>query len=139
MVEYSRYSLTEEAEPVRVPLWRELLVGVDMARLRLAPVYYGRGGVQHGDGSAVISIPGFMGSDLYLTEFRFWLRRIGYRAYASRIGRNVSCLQKSGDTLLATVEQAYRQTGRRVHLVGHSLGGLLRAASRGCHRITSLR
>lgn len=129
MANYSRYSLTHEAEPVYVPLWREVLTGIDMARLRVSPVYYGIG-VQRGDGSAVITIPGFMGSDLYQSEFRFWLRRIGYRPYASRIGRNINCLQKSGEKLIATIEKAHRDTGRRVHVIGHSLGGLLgRSAS----------
>jgi triacylglycerol lipase len=129
MAKYSRYSLTQEAEPVSVPLWREVLTGIDMARLRVSPVYYGIG-VNRGDGSAVVTIPGFMGSDLYQTEFRFWLRRIGYRPYASRIGRNINCLQKSGETLVSTIEKAYQETGRRVHVIGHSLGGLLaRSAS----------
>lgn len=130
MAKYSRYSLIQEAEPVMVPLWREVFLGIDMARLRVSPIYYGRGGIEHGDGSAVITIPGFMGSDLYQTEFRFWLRRIGYRPYASRIGRNINCLQKSGETLVKTIEKAHHQTGRRVHVIGHSLGGLLaRSAS----------
>lgn len=129
MAKYSRYSLIQEAEPVSVPIWREVLTGIDMARLRVSPVYYGIG-VNRGDGSAVVTIPGFMGSDLYQTEFRFWLRRIGYRPYASRIGRNINCLQKSGETLVSTIEKAYQQTGRRVHVIGHSLGGLLaRSAS----------
>ena len=129
MAKYSRYSLTQEAEPVSGPLWREVLTGIDMARLRVSPVYYGIG-INRGDGSAVVTIPGFMGSDLYQTEFRFWLRRIGYRPYASRIGRNINCLQKSGETLVSTIEKAYQQTGRRVHVIGHSLGGLLaRSAS----------
>ncbi len=124
MAKYSRYSLIQEAEPVSVPLWREVLLGVDMARLRVSPVYYGIG-VKRGDGSPVVTVPGFMGSDLYQSEFRFWLRRIGYRPYASRIGRNVSCLQQSGEKLVATIEKAHQQTGRRVHVIGHSLGGLL--------------
>jgi pimeloyl-ACP methyl ester carboxylesterase len=129
MAKYSRYSLTQEAEPVSVPIWREVLTGIDMARLRVSPVYYGIG-VNRGDGSAVVTIPGFMGSDLYQSEFRFWLRRIGYRPYASRIGRNINCLQKSGEKLVTTIEKAHRQTGRRVHVIGHSLGGLLaRSAS----------
>lgn len=124
MAKYSRYSLIEEAEPVAVPLWREVFMGIDLARLRVSPVYYGFG-VPRGNGSPVITVPGFMGSDLYLTEFHWWLRRIGYTSYASRIGRNVNCLQASGEKLLATVDQAYAETGRRVHLIGHSLGGLL--------------
>jgi pimeloyl-ACP methyl ester carboxylesterase len=132
MPNHSRWSLIQEAEPVSVPLWREAFTGIDIARLRVSPVYYGVG-VERGNGSAVVTVPGFMGSDLYLSEFRFWLRRIGYRPYASRIGRNVNCLQKSGEKLLVVLERAHRQTGRGVHLVGHSLGGLI------CRSVASLR
>ena len=65
--------------PANVPLWREALFGVDWLSLRLSPVYYGVG-VPHGDGSPVIVIPGFLGSDTYLFEMYYWLRRIGYNS-----------------------------------------------------------
>lgn len=90
----------------------------------MSPVYYGIG-VPRGDRSPVITVPGFLGSDIYLTEFRWWLARIGYRAVPSGIGRNVDCLQKSGEKLLHTVNKSFEETGRPVHLIGHSLGGLL--------------
>lgn len=125
MSDYSNYSILEEAEPVRVPIWREVMWPAEWLLLRASPTYYGIG-VPKGDGSqAVVVIPGFMGSDLYLTEFRFWLRRMGYKAYQSRIGRNADCLNISGERVTKTVTKAYERTGRKVHLIGHSLGGLL--------------
>jgi surfactin synthase thioesterase subunit len=121
----TRNGLTEEeARPVSVPFWREAFTGLDWARLRLSPILYGIG-APRGDRSAVVTVPGFLGSDLYHAEFRAWLRLIGYRAFPSRIGRNWDCLQISGEKLTKTVEEAYRQTGKPVHLIGHSLGGLL--------------
>lgn len=115
---------TTELEAVAVPLWREVLVGVDWLALRLAPVYYGVG-VPRGDGAPVIVIPGFLGSDTYLMEMHNWLRRIGYAPYYSRIGRNAECPDILRDRLFETMDEAYAQSGRKLRLIGHSLGGLL--------------
>jgi pimeloyl-ACP methyl ester carboxylesterase len=97
---------------------------VDWLSLRVSPVYYGFG-VPHGDGAPVVVIPGFLGSDNYLIEMYYWLRRIGYEPYYSRIGRNAECPDILRDRLFSTIDQAREETGRRVRLVGHSLGGLL--------------
>ncbi|OGO49681.1 MAG: hypothetical protein A2148_00475 [Chloroflexi bacterium RBG_16_68_14] len=110
--------------PANVPLWREALFGVDWLSLRLSPVYYGVG-VPHGDGSPVIVIPGFLGSDTYLFEMYYWLRRIGYKSYYSRIGRNAECPDILRERLFETMAQAYAETGQKLRLIGHSLGGLL--------------
>jgi len=114
----------EQDEWMLLPIWREAFMGVEWFSLRTKPVYYGYG-VPHGNGSAVITVPGFLGSDLYLTEMNRWLKRIGYRAYPSGVGRNAECPDILVDKLLDTIKQAYRETGERVHLIGHSLGGLL--------------
>ncbi len=111
-------------EPADVPLWRETLFGVDWLALRLSPVYYGVG-VPRGDGAPVVVIPGFLGSDNYLIELYHWLRRIGYRPYYSRIGRNAECPDVLMERLFKTMDQAYDETGRKLHLIGHSLGGLM--------------
>jgi pimeloyl-ACP methyl ester carboxylesterase len=70
-------------------------------------------------------VPGCLASDWYLLEMFHWLQRIGYRAYLSRIGRNADCLDVLVGRLLDTIEGARADTGRRVHLIGHSLGGML--------------
>ena len=54
------------------------------------PLYWGHG-VPHGDGSAVVLVPGFLGTDLYLTQFRNGLRRIGYEPFYSGIHMNADC------------------------------------------------
>lgn len=106
------------------PLWREAFVGLDWLALHSSPVYYGFG-VPRGDGSAVIVIPGFMGTDMYLQEIYYWLRRIGYRPYMSRIGWNAECVNTLVDRLSETITKAHADTGRKVHLIGHSLGGVI--------------
>ncbi|CAN5525952.1 hypothetical protein BH10ACI1_BH10ACI1_12820 [soil metagenome] len=107
-----------------LPIWFESLVGLDWTLLHLAPIYYGFG-VPKGDDSAVIVVPGFLGSDFYLYELYLWLNRIGYRPYFSSIGWNADCLNTLADKLTETIKQAHEQTGKKVHLIGHSLGGIL--------------
>src|ERR1051325_1382558 len=106
------------------PIWRESFIALDWIALHAAPVFYGLG-IPRGDGSAVIAVPGFMGTDLYLQELHCWLRRIGYRSYLSEIGRNADCLDLLVDRLLQTIQKAYDDTRGTVHLIGHSLGGVL--------------
>lgn len=106
------------------PIWRESFVALDWIALHTAPVFYGLG-IPRGDGSAVITVPGFMGTDLYLQELHCWLRRIGYRSYVSEIGRNADCIDLLVSRLLETIQKAYDETHSTVHLIGHSLGGVL--------------
>ncbi|HET9476445.1 MAG TPA: hypothetical protein VFP63_03050 [Dehalococcoidia bacterium] len=107
-----------------LPLWREAFLGVDWISLRMSPVYRGIG-IPRGDQSAVVVIPGFMGSDQYLGDMNAWLRRIGYRPYLSNIGRNADCPDVLALRLHQTMMRAREETGEKVHLIGHSLGGVL--------------
>jgi len=106
-------------------VWTEALFGAEILLLHASPVYWGLG-VPHGDGSAVVIIPGFLGTDLYLMELHAWLKRIGYRPYFSGIGVNAECpnllIQRR---LNQTIEKALSDTGRKIHLIGHSLGGVI--------------
>lgn len=122
-----------EARPpdqsVSLPIWQELLVGVELLYLRISPVYWGYG-VPQGDGSAVVVVPGFLGTDLYLTQFRSWLRRMGYESYYSGIGLNAECPNLLiRHRLNETIDKAYAATGKKIHLIGHSLGGTLARAA----------
>lgn len=107
-----------------LPLWREAFLGIDWISLRMSLVYRGIG-IPMGDRSAVVVIPGFMGSDQYLGDMNSWLRRIGYRPYLSNIGRNADCPDVLATRLHETILRAYQETNGKVHLVGHSLGGVL--------------
>lgn len=114
----------QEFEAASRPLWREALVPLDYLALRASAVFRGIG-IVHGDGSAVVVIPGFLGSDGYLGTLYGWLERVGYAPYMSGIGRNIDCQHILADRLLATVKRAQEETGGKVHLIGHSLGGVL--------------
>ena len=109
-------------------IWTEALFGAEVLLLHATPVYYGFG-VPRGDGSAVVIIPGFLGTDVYLTELHGWLARIGYRPYFSGIGVNAECpnllIQRH---LNETIRTALAETGRKIHLIGHSLGGVIARA-----------
>lgn len=111
--------------------WTEALFAAEILFLHATPVYYGFG-VPRGDGSAVVIIPGFLGTDLYLMELHGWLERIGYRPYFSGIGINAECpnllVQRH---LNQTIERALNDTERRIHLIGHSLGGVIARAIAG--------
>jgi pimeloyl-ACP methyl ester carboxylesterase len=106
-------------------LWTEALCGAELLLLHTSPVFYGFG-VPRGDGSGVVIIPGFLGTDVYLLELHAWLGRIGYRPYFSGIGLNADCPNLLiRYRLNETIEAALRETGRKIHLIGHSLGGVL--------------
>jgi triacylglycerol lipase len=117
-------NFSKDQQVSKRPLWREAFVGLDWLALHSSPVYYGFG-VPRGDGSAVIVIPGFMGTDMYLQEIYYWLRRVGYRPYMSRIGWNAECVNTLVDRLFETITKAQAETGGKVHLIGHSLGGVI--------------
>jgi triacylglycerol lipase len=119
-----RYSVHQRQE-AEVSMWQELLVGFELVQLRLTSVFYGLG-VPRGHGEAVILIPGFLGTDSYLGALFSWLRTVGYRSYFSGIGWNAECPNLLiRRRLNDTVTRAFNATGCRVHLVGHSLGGII--------------
>jgi triacylglycerol lipase len=121
-----------DRKPIRKPdpgadisPWTEALFAAEVLLLHATPVYYGFG-VPPGDGSAVVIIPGFLGTDLYLMELHSWLGRIGYRPYFSGIGINAECPNLLVQRQLGkTIERALTDTERRIHLIGHSLGGVI--------------
>jgi pimeloyl-ACP methyl ester carboxylesterase len=122
-----------------LPLWREAFLGIDWLSLRMSPIFRGIG-VPQGDGSAVIVVPGFLGSDQYLGDMNAWLRRVGYTPYLSGNGRNAECPEVLSNRLYETIKRARRETGAKVHLIGHSLGGVIArgAATRWKRQVASV-
>lgn len=118
----------QEYQEADVPILGEVLCAAELLLLHAAPVYYGLG-IPHGDGSAVILLPAFLCPDAYLAPLHQWLARIGYQPFFSGIGFNAECpnllIQQQ---LNATIEKALATSGRKVHLVGHSLGGIIARA-----------
>ena len=121
----TRNRVHEDLVAAEVPFWQEALFGVEVLLLRAAPAYYGFG-VPRGDGSGVVIIPGFLGTDIYLMEMYAWLHRLGYRPYFSGIGLNAECpnllIRRHLDE---TMNRAVCETGGPVHVIGHSLGGII--------------
>jgi pimeloyl-ACP methyl ester carboxylesterase len=89
-----------------------------------------------GDGHSVMTLPGFMGADGSTAPLRRFLTARGYRALPWGLGRNLTGERPDSlDAVLASrsetesriaerVEQEYELSGRRVSLIGWSLGGL---------------
>jgi len=117
--------LLQDTKEADISLWTEAMVGAEVLLLHATPVYWGYG-VPPGDDSGVVVIPGFLATDLYLMTLHNWLSRIGYRSFFSGIGLNAECpnllIQRR---LNETIEKALMETGRKIHLIGHSLGGVI--------------
>ncbi len=137
----SRRSQTlEEHAEADISIWKEALFGAELLLLHASPVYYGFG-IPRGQGAGVVVIPGFLGNDNYLGHLHAWLDRIGYRTYVSGIDLNAECPNLLiRDRLSKTIDQAVRETGGKIHLVGHSLGGVIArsVAAQRAHDIASV-
>lgn len=93
-----------------------------------------------GDGHTIITIPGFMGADGSTSQLRKALNRLGYNAKPWGMGRNAYGKQPESlddflafrgrveDEIAALVEAEYLASGRKVTLIGWSLGGLYSVA-----------
>lgn len=115
---------TKSAEAA-ISIWKEALFGAELLLLHASPVYYGLG-VPRGNDSAVVLIPGFLGTDLQMAHLHSWLRRIGYRSYASGLEINAGCPNLLvRERVMTVIDRALADTGRKVHLLGHSLGGIM--------------
>jgi triacylglycerol lipase len=118
-------TVIQEPAEAHVTIWKEALFGAELLLLHASPTYYGFG-IPPGDGSGVVVIPGFLGTDEYLNHLYSWLFRIGYNSYLSGIGLNAECPNLLIKYRLAqTIDKAIEETGGKVHLIGHSLGGVI--------------
>ena len=116
---------TRDYEQANLPILSELLFAAELLLLHASPVYYALG-TPPGDGSGVVLIPGFLCPDHYLLPLHQWLERIGYRAFRSGISLNAECPNLLIERCLnETIEKALAKTGRKIHLIGHSLGGII--------------
>jgi triacylglycerol lipase len=111
-----------------IAIWKEAMFAADLLLLHSSPTFYGLG-IPRGDGAAAVLIPGFLGTDAYLSQLHSWLGRIGYRPYFSGIGFNAKCpnllIQRR---LNESIDKARAETGLKIHLIGHSLGGIIARA-----------
>tara|TARA_R110002110_G_scaffold415561_2_gene650970 strand:- start:204761 stop:205528 length:768 start_codon:yes stop_codon:yes gene_type:complete len=93
-----------------------------------------------GDGHTIMTVPGFMGADGSTAQLRRFLNQRGYHAIPWGLGRNAASVRPvSLDDFLehrtaiekqiaARLERAFLDSGRKVTLIGWSLGGLYSVA-----------
>lgn len=77
-----------------------------------------------GDGHPVMILPGFVGNDSYNRPLRLFLRAMGYHAVGWKQGRNLGHGKLDWARLGERVEKLYHHEGRKISLIGHSLGGV---------------
>ncbi len=93
-----------------------------------------------GDGHTIMTIPGFMGADGSTSQLRKFLNHRGYHAIPWGLGRNASEVRSQNiddylahraqteDVIAGRVEQEFEASGRKLTLIGWSLGGLYAVA-----------
>ena len=77
-----------------------------------------------GDGHPVLALPGFLASDLSMAPMRRYLKELGYDTHAWNMGRNLGGVASKRAALRDLLRRIHESTGRKVSLVGWSLGGV---------------
>jgi len=77
-----------------------------------------------GDGHPVLALPGFLASDLSMVPMRRYLSELGYDTHAWRMGRNTGGIARMRSALLDRLAEIHAASGRKVSIVGWSLGGV---------------
>ena len=93
-----------------------------------------------GDGHTIMTLPGFMGADGSMSQLRKFLNQRGYNAIPWGLGRNAAEVRSQNiddfldhraeteGVIADLVEKEFNATGRKVTLIGWSLGGLYAVA-----------
>ncbi len=77
-----------------------------------------------GDGHPVLALPGFLASDLSTALLRRYLGMLGYEPHAWDLGRNFGGVYRMRQQLRDRLAFIHEKSGRKVSLVGWSLGGV---------------
>jgi pimeloyl-ACP methyl ester carboxylesterase len=77
-----------------------------------------------GDGHPVLALPGFLASDLSMAPLRKYLDQLGYDTHAWQMGRNTGGVARMRGVLRDRLASIHAATGRKVTIVGWSLGGI---------------
>lgn len=77
-----------------------------------------------GDGQPVLVLPGYGAGDASTAALRGYLRALGYRTQRWGLGWNLGLDDGVGGTLLERLTTLHERHGRRLSLVGWSLGGV---------------
>jgi pimeloyl-ACP methyl ester carboxylesterase len=77
-----------------------------------------------GDGHPVLLVPGFMASEASLIALKLYLQTKGYDVHTWGLGRNMGFRSKHANALPQKIRYLHHVTGKKVSLVGWSLGGV---------------
>lgn len=115
-----------ERDDVRAPGWWQVALEARApfefaASLAAWPVLVN---AVRGDGHPVVVYPGFVATDASTEPLRLLLRTLGHDAHGWGQGRNLSPNPEVLDRALDHVRSLHQRHGRKVSLVGWSLGGL---------------
>ena len=108
--------------PSRLLQWLELrAIGELYTSIALMPLLQR---APRGDSHAVLVLPGLIASDVSTQLLRAYLKGRGYDARGWGLGRNMGLKEGLRETMLDCVRELHAETGRKVSLVGWSLGGV---------------
>lgn len=79
---------------------------------------------QRGDGHSVLVLPGLLGGDVSTLLLRRYLTWLNYSVSGWELGANVGPTEAVVSGLRALLEQLAHTSGRRVSIIGWSLGGI---------------
>ena len=96
--------------------------GLDLAALAAAWPMLAT--ARRGDGHTVLVLPGWLTGDPTTAPLRIFLRALGHNVTGWSLGRNRGPTGRVVQELRSRLDRLYRSSGRRVSLVGWSLGGL---------------
>jgi pimeloyl-ACP methyl ester carboxylesterase len=79
---------------------------------------------RRGDGHPVLLLPGFMADEVTLVALKLFLESRGYEVQTWGFGRNVGFSSRHAAALEQKIRYMHHRSGRKVSLVGWSLGGM---------------
>lgn len=81
-------------------------------------------GLPRGDGHPVLTLPAFLHGDGSTRSLRRLLHRLGYPAWGWDCGINLGPTERIMRLVGRRISEARARDGRRVSLIGHSMGGI---------------
>lgn len=108
--------------PSPVLLWSEWRSVAELAACGVAAPWLAT--LPKGDGHPVLVLPGLATSDLSTTPLRRFLKSRDYSVYGWKMGRNSGYREGVEQHIRKRLREIYKTHGRRVSLIGWSLGGI---------------
>lgn len=118
------YYQTPPQQDGRQPLIREAGVIREFAELPFSYIWRDSE-IPRGDGDPVIVIPGLFRTDGDTFFLRTWLNMLNYIALSSETVFPSTSPKDDGERIADKAHKLKKHMKRRVHLIGHSLGGII--------------